>query len=476
MRVSIIILNYNGKDFIQDCIDSVLQSSYHNIEIIVLDNASNDNSFHILTKKYAKNSKVKLYHSDKQLHFTGGCNFAAEKATGKLLFFLNSDTVIDKYCIRYLVSFINKNNKTLVQPKILFFDNPNIIDNTGGYYNALGIAHAIGRDQVDYGQYDKSFKPDYVNGTAFMIPKNLFDRLEGFSKHYRYYYEDVDLCFRAKKLGYSCWNQPSAVVYHKNSLTFINNISIIRRKYYYLKNRFLTAIKHRSIFLILFLPPIWVLLYIINHLPSVNQLRFNELVRYAKKQDFSLLDLGAGNGSFVLICRNHKINALGVDKYISSSYITKSSIEDFNLNHKVDIVTIYHVLEHCKDPKFVLQKIKTFLIDDGLLVIEVPLVDNFTEKLLGKKYFAYHDKTHKHFFTKKTLNKLVQKSGFKIVQTGLTFYEFPATVLTTSIKSGFIKLLIGLILFIPFKILSLLGYNDEIIRLYCKKDKRFNLF
>jgi len=468
MRVSVIILNHNGKKFIASCINSVLKSSFSNFEIVILDNASTDNSYIYLKKKYGSNSKVKLYRSNKQLYFTGGNNYAADKATGNLLFFLNSDTVIDKECIKNLVNSIDK-NKTLVQPKILFYNEPNIIDNIGGHYDNIGIAHAIGRGQGDYGQYNKKTKLDYVNGTAFIIPKSLFKKLSGFSKRYRYYYEDVDLCLRAKKFGYSCKSEPSALVYHKNSLTFTNNVPLYTRKYYYLRNRFLTAIKHHPIYLIPFMLPVWVLLYIINYIPSVNQLRFNELRSYIKKQKYTLLDLGSGNGNFVQTCRNQGVNAMGVDKTTNNkSHFINSTIEGLNIKHKYDIVTMYHVLEHTNKPELILQKVKSLLNREGTLVLEVPLVGNYTEKLLGKDYFAYHDKTHRHFFTKQAIFNLIENTGFSIIGKGLTLYEFPTTIITTSLRQSRVKTIVGLFLFLPLKILSILGYNDEIIRLYCK--------
>ena len=471
MKVSVIILNYNGKDFIQDCVDSVLQSSYKKIEIIILDNASSDNSYQLLVKKYGNKTKVKLYRSDKQLYFTGGCNFAAKKTTGELLFFLNSDTTIEKNCIKHLVKFIGKNNKILVQPKILFYDKPNIIDNVGGYYDMFGIGHAQGRDQLDYEQYNSPRHVDYVNGTAFVIAKILFDQLGGFINNYRYYYEDVDLSLRARKVKALCWTYPAAIVYHKNSLTFKSNVSIVIRKYYYLKNRLVTAIRHKSIYTIPLLLPIWTFVYFISHFPNIGQLRLTELKHYINTTKFNLLDLGTGNGRFIQICHAHGVDAIGIDKNTANQqHIINSTIEQLKVSQKFNFVTMYHVLEHTTYPNKVLQKVNSLLKDNGILVLEIPLVGNLTEKLLGKDYFAYHDKTHKHFFTKQAIYKLITKSRFNIVGKGFTLYMFPATVITTSMRQGRTRAIVGCILFIPLKLLSIFGYNDEIIRLYCKKN------
>jgi len=202
--------------------------------------------------------------------------------------------------------------------------------------------------------------------------------------------------------------------------------------------------------------------------------RFWELKRVVRKRGFTLLDLGCGEGNFVRLARKMGIKAVGVDQNLSPNFRTrevfiKSTIEKLHLNKKFDVIILFHVLEHLVNPKKGLLKAKSFLKKDGVLVIEVPLVDNPTARFLGKDYFAYKDKTHRHFFSKKEIINLVNESGLKIKRKGLTFLEFPLTVLTTSFKKNFLKGLGGLIFFLPLKILSLLGINDQIIRLYCQK-------
>jgi len=114
------------------------------------------------------------------------------------------------------------------------------------------------------------------------------------------------------------------------------------------------------------------------------------------------------------------------------------------------------------NPVKVLRKIKTWLMPGGVLVIEVPLVNNLTEKFLGEKYLVYLDKTHRHFWTEKQLEQLTAKSGWKIVKKKSCWYEFPLTVIT---QGG----LIGIGLWLPLKLLSIFGLNREIIRLYLRR-------
>jgi len=197
--VSIIILNYNGKSFINDCLLSVLKSVYPNFEIIVLDNASTDGSWEYLKEKYGNNKKVRLIRSKKQLYFTGGNNFAAKKAKGEKLIFLNSDTIVDKNWLKELIAFAKNQPKSLVQPKILKADCPEIIDNAGGCYTFWGMGFGIGHGEKDQGQYNKTRQVDFVNGTCLLIDKKFFEKLGGFDESFKFFYEDVDLCLRAKK-------------------------------------------------------------------------------------------------------------------------------------------------------------------------------------------------------------------------------------------------------------------------------------
>jgi len=248
--VSVIIVNYNGRKFIGECLDSVLESDYPNFEIIVVDNGSNDGSkeqlkkFQIANYKKQTNYKIRIIFNNRNLYFTGGSNLGAKMARGEKLIFLNSDAVVDRKFIKELVSFAGSQEKYLVQPKILFYSQKNTIDNAGGRYTFFGFGYGIGRGEIDCGQYDKDRRVDYVNGTCFMIDKNFFWKLGGFDERFRYFYEDVDLSLRAKRAGGQCWYQPKSVVYHKGGLSFKSGVSGHKILYYSLRNRLLLLAKN----------------------------------------------------------------------------------------------------------------------------------------------------------------------------------------------------------------------------------------
>lgn len=497
MKVSVIIANYNGRSFVSQCIDSVLKSGYPNFEVVVVDNASTDGSHKYLVKKYNKNKKVKIIRSDKQLYFTGGSNLGAKKAQGEKLILLNSDTVIDKNCIKELVAFTKDQPKYLAQPKILFYNQKNTIDNVGGKYNFFGFGSAIGRDTKDQGQHNKNSRVDYANGTCFMIDKKFFEKLGGFDEWFKYFYGDVDLNLRAQKAGGESWYCHRSAVYHKGSLTFKKNVTEEKLIFYIRRNRLRTIIKNftgwgrflrllllftiygllltQDLFsfkrkrMFLTLNSIWAVANLeIKYL--IERLRLWELKKFVKQKKFSLLDIGCGQGVLVDLANLQGIKAIGVDAdFHFNPKIIHSSFKKLKIKQKFDVITMIHFLEHAQNPKKVLAKTKRLLEKSGTLVVEVPLVSNLTEKLLGKDYFAYHDKTHLHFFSKEEIINFLNKAGFRIKRKGFTLFEFPLTVLTSSFKRGFLGVLLGTILFLPLKFLSTLGLNDEIIRFYCQQ-------
>lgn len=461
--VSVIIVNYNGREFIGECIDAVLASNYSNFEIIVVDNASIDNSFAYLKKRYGKNRKVKIISSDTQLYFAGGSNLGAKKASGDLLFFLNSDTVIEQNCIDKLVKFSLNQNSNLIQPKILMYNKKNTIDNTGGKLTLYGVGYGRGHGEKIAGQYDQDCKIDFVNGTAFMINRDFFYLLGSFDERFRFFYEDVDLSLRARQVGGESWYCHSAVIYHQGGASLKRTMSTWKIKKEIWQSIILLSQKRIKS---------W-------HKTLVNKHRLQELTKIVGRAKFSLLDLGCGDGGFVHLAHQVGIVAIGVDKKTGNTtalhstkvkeWFIHSSIEDFRIRNKFDVVTLYHVLEHVEDSRKVLQKVRTLLKKNGILVLEVPLVGNLTENFLGKSYFAYHDPNHHHFFTKKELYHLLTEQDYRIINKGNTLYEFPLTVITTSFRRSLLHGILGLFVFLPLKLATLLGYNTEIIRLYLRR-------
>ena len=179
--VSIIVVNWNGQKWLKSCFQSIEKQTYKNTEIILIDNASTDNSIN-----YTKNhSFIKIIQNEHNLGYSGANNKAAKAAKGQLLFFLNNDTKLECDCIEKLVNAIQKDeNVGAYAPKIMDYEGKTRI--------SLGVG-------CDIFGYPHSYTGDnlfYADGAALFIKKDIFDEIGGFDERYFIFYEDVDLSWR----------------------------------------------------------------------------------------------------------------------------------------------------------------------------------------------------------------------------------------------------------------------------------------
>ncbi|MBI2326119.1 methyltransferase domain-containing protein [Candidatus Collierbacteria bacterium] len=476
-KISLIICSRFGGIDLEECLDSILVSTYSNIEVIVVNNGSGNRDSRFLKSKYLRNKLVKVVDAGENRFFTGGNNFGAIKARGEKLIFLNDDTIVDPKFIANLVVFTGKNNKYLVQPKVIRYRDKRI-DNAGGFYSLWGTGFGRGHGEADRGQYERPRPLSYVVGTVFMIDANFFWEINGFDEWFKYHYEDVDLSIRAIKNGGSCWYCPKAVVYHKGSLT-VKKLKTSDLKLNIRKNRLMTILKNFNGVEKLFRLALCLFHSIGGVRPVfdkyvqdfVDRQRLQEVLRTTGSRHKTLLDVGCGDGNFVLMARKNGFDAWGTDKEprVSNKHISAGTIENFKPGNKYDLITAFHVLEHLKNPLLSLSKLSGSLKNDGCLVFEVPLVGNWSERFLGKEYFAYFDRTHVNLWKKKKWLQLIKKAGLIIKRQGTTSYEFPLAVISGGFRKGFFWGIIGMILFLPFKLMSLSGRNEEIVRIYCIK-------
>jgi GT2 family glycosyltransferase len=238
--VSIIIPHYNGEDLLYNCIDSIYKNiSIKNFELIVVDNASTDDSINRIKSSF---ESVKIISSNSNLGYSGGCNLGATHASGKYLLFLNNDTEHSSEWIEKLVHFLDSNsNIAAVQPKILNIYNKKLFDyagGTGGFIDKFCFPFVQGRIfdtlEEDHGQYNNPSKIFWASGAAIMIRSNVFKELEGFDKIYFSYMEEIDFCWRVQSLGHEVWSFPSSYIYHHGPYKNFRKSSI---NSYYLNHR-----------------------------------------------------------------------------------------------------------------------------------------------------------------------------------------------------------------------------------------------
>ena len=222
--VSVIIPHYGGEEILQECLESLKNTDYSELEIIVVDNNSSDNSIRIVQAKFPY---IKLIQSEYNRGFAGGCNFGSQHATGEYLLIINNDTVHESDWIIRLVQFMESNkNISSVQPKIKNYKKRNYFDyagGSGGYMDKYCFPFSRGRIfntvEKDEGQYDDSCRIFWASGTAFLTKKYIFEQIGGFDETLFAHMEEIDYHWKCQLLGFEVWAEPQSIVYHHGAMT-----------------------------------------------------------------------------------------------------------------------------------------------------------------------------------------------------------------------------------------------------------------
>ena len=207
--VSIIIINYNGKSYLEKCLESIKKIKYDNLEIIVVDNNSTDGTMEFLAQNYPSIITLKL---DKNYGFAKPNNVAAKIAKGDFLLFLNNDTEVTPNFLTELVQVLVGNNQIGICQSLLLKPNGEI-DSSGDFIDTIGVVYNS-KEPID-----KIREISSARGASMIIRKELFLDLEGFDEQFFVSFEDVDLGWRTWIKGYKVVINPKSVVYHHGGKT-----------------------------------------------------------------------------------------------------------------------------------------------------------------------------------------------------------------------------------------------------------------
>ena len=238
--ISIIILNYNGGKLVEDCINSIINSNYSNLEIILVDNDSQDNSHHICKEKF---SNIILIENNENLGYCEGNNVGIRKANGEFVVILNPDTIVTKDWLDFLIDAYKKNGEGFYQPKLLAADNQKRINSMGNMINLFGFGYSRNKGLEDKNEIKEVKQITYASGACLFVPRITLDKIGYFDSFLFAYHDDLDLGWRGMQLNVKSFLVPKSIVYHAESFSF----KWSKKKFYLLeRNRWYCLLTHYS--------------------------------------------------------------------------------------------------------------------------------------------------------------------------------------------------------------------------------------
>ena len=235
IEVSIITINYNGLEDTCALIETIPFNE--NMEVIVVDNASNNLEAETIAQRYPQ---IRVIKSGQNRGFAGGNNIGILAAQGKYVFLINNDTFFKDFKVQTLIDRIESSPKIgIVCPKIRFAWNDNPIQ-YAGYMPLSKVTvrnSAIGFGEDDHGQYDTAHPTPYAHGAAMLIRRDAIEKVGLMPECYFLYYEELDWSMMFSRAGYQIWYEPKCTIYHKESQSTGQNSPL--RTYYLTRNRLL---------------------------------------------------------------------------------------------------------------------------------------------------------------------------------------------------------------------------------------------
>lgn len=243
-RLAVILVNFNGKKFLKETISSLMQKAEEEIEILVVDNGSKDDSMEYV-ETYC--SSVHTEYIGTNIGWGAGCNVGmriAFECGAKFVLLLNTDTEIERGMISELLRYCNDNTVTI--PRI-YKDKEGSLWYSGGRINfaTAEVEQTLFKYDKEDAEHDLPRQVEFATGCCMMINKVVWQKVGGFAEEYFLYYEDVDYCMRLKELGVNILYIPKAAMWHKVGGSAGGEISATSL-YYTVRNRLVFAEKYRQ--------------------------------------------------------------------------------------------------------------------------------------------------------------------------------------------------------------------------------------
>ena len=279
--ISVIIVNWNGKHHLGECLSSLTKQTYKSFEIIFIDNGSTDESVAFVNRKFPG---VKIVELKKNEGFCRANNIGLKHASGDFIALLNNDTRVEANWLEELVKAMVCDPKIAICASCMVnYFQPELIDTAGDGYDICGVGFKIGNRQA-VSKYQE--KRDVFGGCAgaALYRRSMIDKINLFDEDFFAVGEDIDLSFRARLSGFRCVYVPTAIVYHKVGQTIGSNSNFLL--YHSRRNIEYTYFKNMPLPLILLTFPMHLLYNLLTFIQALSERRIHIFLK--AKRDFFL--------------------------------------------------------------------------------------------------------------------------------------------------------------------------------------------
>lgn len=259
-KVAVVILNWNGLNYLQTYLPSVLASTYSNLEVIVGDNGSEDGSVNYVRSNFPQ---IKIVLNDQNYGFTGGYNRVLNQVKADYFVLLNSDVEVEPNWIGPVIALMESDELiAAAAPKILSWTEKHKFEHAGaagGFIDSFGYPFCRGRIfyevEEDHGQYDQTGETLWASGAALFIKQKYWELSGGFDERFFAHMEEIDLCWRLKNMGLKVMYCAESKVYHlgggtlnaenpfKTFLNFRNNLLLLQKNLWLRKSVFVIPMR-----------------------------------------------------------------------------------------------------------------------------------------------------------------------------------------------------------------------------------------
>lgn len=310
--ISVVIPNYNGKEHLKICYESLKNQTFKDVEIVMVDNGSGDDSVKF-TKEFLPSATVLElnYNSGFAKAVNDGIKYSFNNFKSEYILLLNNDVELKKDFIEIgIKTFQRVSDAFSIAAKMLNYYDRTIIDNCGDFIKKAGSPYARGHNEKDAGQYDNE---EYIFGAcagAAFYKRELFEIVGLFDEDFFAYFEDIDLSFRQQLQNLKCYYNPNAICYHKRGATTSDRLGL--QTMYCEKNLIALRIKNYPAYLLFKWLPLFFMARIRRYYKFISAYPIGVFVKALKGHFWGLIELPKSIKKRFRIQRSRKISAAQV--------------------------------------------------------------------------------------------------------------------------------------------------------------------